>query len=58
MGIFMSANLKTFINFDRYEQDKHGKKIPVWRKRVMVLTKEQVTRAKELKEKLSINVDA
>lgn len=54
----MSANLKTFINFDRYEQDKHGKKIPVWRKRVMVLTKEQVTRAKELKEKLSINVDA
>ena len=54
----MSANNKVFINFDRYDVASDGKKIPVWRKRVVVLTKDELARAKELKEQLNINVDS
>lgn len=52
----MSNNTKIFINFERYEMDKKGKRIPIWRKREYALSKAEVVVAKANRENLKVNV--
>lgn len=52
----MSQNIKIFTNFDRFDKDKNGRSIPVYRQETVYLTKQEVLKARENKEKLKINV--
>lgn len=38
----MSKNCLTEINFERFDQDRHGHKIPIHRKTVKFLSKQEV----------------
>lgn len=52
----MSMNIKEFISFDRFDQDRHGRKIPVYRCSEMYLDKDEVREARKHKENLRLNV--
>ena len=49
----MSMNTKRFIEYDRYELDKKGRKIHIWRQHTVNLTKAEVAKARENKEKMN-----
>lgn len=57
----MTMNTKTFIEYDRFEWHKsYGlsdrRKVHIWRKRTVNLTKEEIKKARENKENLNIKV--
>ena len=52
----MSMNIKQFISFDRYEVDKIGRKIFIYRKTQDYLTKQEVLEARRNKENLNLKV--
>ena len=48
----MSMNIKKYVEFDKFFEDKKGAKIPIYRVREIVLSKEDVGKARAYKEKL------
>lgn len=52
----MSMNLKTFINYDRFEVHKTGRKVHIWRKHERYLTKDEVIKARYNKEQMKLKV--
>lgn len=50
----MSMNIKTFISYDRYELDKNGRKIHIYRRTQDCLTKQEVIEARKNKEQMSL----
>jgi hypothetical protein len=52
----MSMNLKTFVDYERLEHDRNGRKIHVYRKREMYLDKEEALESRKHRENLKLNV--
>jgi len=50
----MSKTRRNFINFDREEKHRNGNKVHVYRGRTVCLSKADLKREKELKEKAGI----
>lgn len=52
----MSMNTKIFISYDRYELDKIGRKIHIYRRSELYLNKEEAFEARKHKESLKLSV--
>lgn len=54
--IFMSMNIKRFIDYDRAEKDKLGRTIHIYRQSEFYLNKEEAQEARNHKEQMKLKV--
>lgn len=52
----MSNSIKTFVSFERFDYHKTGKKVSIYRKTTLELSKEEVIEARKHRENLRLNV--
>lgn len=51
-------NVKTFISFDRMDEGSDGRKIPIYKRSEMFLSKEEVLEARKHREEMKLKVSS